>query len=288
MSQAKTLQRDARNIGRLIDKVRLAVLQTTRRHAVPSDVQVQKWYTPRTIDSLRRIKFAISEFKGDTRTLGEAAFSAILLGVCRETRHWGYVCDNTAPKDDYERDVIEEFERVLVGFQEAYAQRDEYWRLGGERRQPIPKVTVLQGDSTHLLETLPDKSVQLIVTSPPYFGVADYVKAQRLSLEWQQTDIEELRQQEIGARSKRRRQTAGDEYLNDCARVFTKCRSVLADNRACAVVFGESANREPMNKKFQSLMEHCGFALQYRASRKIATGRRFNPSLQREHLLVFT
>ena len=51
MSQAKTLQRDARSIGRMIDKIRLAVLQNTRRQSVPSDVQVQKWYTPRTIRS---------------------------------------------------------------------------------------------------------------------------------------------------------------------------------------------------------------------------------------------
>jgi hypothetical protein len=288
MSRAKTIPREANAISKMIDKIKLAALQNTRRYAVPLTVQTEKWYTPRTILSLRRLKFSVEELKGDVRLIAEAAFSAILLGVCRETRHWGYVCDNTAPKMDYERDVFEEFEKALDGFTRAYSQRDEYWKLGGSLPQPIPAAQVLEGDSTRLLETIQPKSVQLIVTSPPYFGVADYVKAQRLSLEWQEKDIEVLRQQEIGARSKRRRLTAAEEYISDCALVFKRCRHVLADGRACAVIFGESANREAMREKFEEMMGECGFKIQYRASRKIATGRRLNPSLQHEHLLVFT
>lgn len=288
MSRAKTIPKEAKSIGRMVDKIKLTVLQNTRRYAIPPTVQTAKWYTPRTIVSLRRIKFSLDELKGEMRLIAEAAFSAILLGVCRETRHWGYVCDNTSPKEDYERDVFEEYEKALNGFAQAYSQRDEYWQLGGAIPQPIPTAQIIAGDSTRILRTIPPKSAQLIVTSPPYFGVADYVKAQRLTLEWQEQDIEALRQQEIGARSKRRRLTACDEYIADCAQVFEQCRYVLADGRACAVIFGESANREAMREKFEEMMKQCGFVLRYRASRKIATGRRFAPSLQQEHLLVFT
>lgn len=288
MSRAKTIPRDAKSISRIIDKIRLAIHQDAGRYTVPPTVQTKKWYTPRTILSLRRIRYSIDQLKGDTRLIAEAAFSAILLGVCRETRHWGYVCDNTSPKEDYERDVFAEFESVLSGFKQAYSQRDDYWKLGGAIPQPIPTCQIFEGDSSRLLSNVPAKSVQLIVTSPPYYGVADYVKAQRLTLEWQEKDIEALRQQEIGARSKRRRLTAADEYIADCESVFTACREVLADGRACAVIFGESANREAMREKFEDMMARCGFVIQYRASRKIATSRRLTPSLQQEHLLVFT
>src|SRR6201999_2595901 len=114
------IPRDGRSVGQLIDKIRLAVLQTSRRHAVPSEVQIEKWYTPRTIDALRRIKFAIDDLRGDARLLGDAAFSAILLGVCRETRHWGYVCDNTAPKGDYDRDARKLFLSQISDYQKAF------------------------------------------------------------------------------------------------------------------------------------------------------------------------
>lgn len=288
MSKAKTLQRDADSVRRIINKLRVAIKQSSKKAAVPSTVQASKWYTPRTVDSLRRIRYVIDEMRGDGRVLAEAAFSAILFPVCRETRHWGYVCDNTDPKEDYERDVFDAYEKVLASFDLAYGERDEYWSRGAARSHEIRNVTVLQGDALHAASSLKAGIAHLIVTSPPYFGVADYVKAQRLSLEWQGIEIEDLRQQEIGARSKRRRQTASEEYLADCEKIFGRCRELLRPDRACAVVFGESATREPMNKKFETVLEKCGFKLRFRASRKISSGRRLTPSLQKEHLLVFT
>jgi hypothetical protein len=249
-------------------------------------VQGEKWYTPRTLSDLRRLRAAISELRGDGRILAEATFSAILLPVCRETRHWGYVCDNTAPKDDYERDVIELYEKVLLGFSEAYDERDAY-RQTARSGLPASEVTVLEDDAATILHDRPANGVQLIVTSPPYFGVADYVKAQRLTLEWRGIEIEPLRQKEIGARSKRHRVSAAEEYLAGCKQVFEGCRAVLDRGRACAVVFGQSGDRMPMDTRFEEVVESCRFKLIYKQSRKISTGRRQNPSLQTEHLLIF-
>jgi DNA modification methylase len=287
MARAKTLSRDSNQIEKLVDRIRLLVRQTTKREAVPPTVQSEKWYTPRTLNDLRRIRSCISDLRGDGRVLAEAAFSAILLPACRETRHWGYVCDNTMPKDDYERDVIELYERVLVGFHEAYEARDGYRHSSNHGLPVIRDVQVLEGDAAAHLTPHSIGRVQLIVTSPPYFGVADYVKAQRLSLEWQGVEIEPLRQQEIGARSKRRRLVAADEYLADCKQAFERCRDVLEKGRACAIVFGESGDRAPMNEKFEQVVESCHFKLVYKRSRKISSGRRLNPSLQTEHLLIF-
>lgn len=35
-------------------------------------------------------------------------------------------------------------------------------------------VTLYAGDAGHVLSTLPDSSVDCLVTSPPYFGLRDY------------------------------------------------------------------------------------------------------------------
>jgi hypothetical protein len=287
MARAKTLPLDSKQVRRVVDRVRILVRQSAKRAAVPPSVQSQKWYTPRTLNELRKIKSCIADLRGEGRILAEAAFSAILYPVCRETRHWGYVCDNTEPKQDYERDVVQLYDKVLAGFAEAYEARDDYRNRSNRGTSIASEVTILEGDAKTHLDAHSIGRVQLIVTSPPYFGVADYVKAQRLTLEWQGIEIEPLRQKEIGARSKRRRLVAAEEYLADCKRVFDSCRDVLDKGRACAVVFGESGERAPMNEKFEQLVESCGFKLAYKRSRKISTGRRLNPSLQTEHLLIF-
>jgi DNA modification methylase len=147
---------------------------------------------------------------------------------------------------------------------------------------------IREGDARTILAEYESGSVQLIVTSPPYFGVADYVKAQRLTLEWRGKEIEPLRLSEIGARSKRRRLTAADEYLEECRCVLIECRRVLQKGRACAVIFGESSERAPIHSKFIEAVESCNFKLEYSAPRKISARRRLTPCLHVEHLLLFT
>jgi DNA modification methylase len=287
MSRAKTLSHDAKYVRRLVERIIIGCRQTTTRDDVPDSVQGSKWYTQRTLNSLRRIRSYIGGLRGDGRLLAGAAFSAILLPACRETRHWGYVCDNTAPKADNERDVFELFETALGDFVKAYDERD-YFRNSSRRTPgPLKSVEIIQGDSADAIDINKVGRAQLIVTSPPYFGVADYIKAQRLSLEWMETEIEPLRLREIGARSKRHRLVAADQYLSDCKRVFERCREVLEDGRACAVVFGESTDRAPMRENFEKVLKSCGFKLHYVRSRRISSGRRLAPSLQEEHLLIF-
>lgn len=287
MARAKTINKPATQISKLLDKIRLGVRQTTRRAPIPASVQTTKWYTERTLNDLRKLRYFISDLGGDSRLIAETAFSAILLPVCRETRHWGYVCDNTTPKEDYERNVLDAFERVLDLFDSAYRERDAYWRAGVDYASSDRDVDVLEGDARGVVAQCGTGSAQLIVTSPPYFGVADYVKAQRLTFEWADTPIEPLRMSEIGARSKRRRLTAADEYLHDCKGVFLECRRVLEQRRACVVIFGESTERELVHSKFISAVEECGFKLEYSVPRKISDRRRFTPRLQIEHLLIF-
>jgi DNA modification methylase len=288
MARAKTINRPAAQIAKLIDRIRIGVRQTTRRAPIPATVQAKKWYTERTINELRRLFYFIGGLKGDDRLVGETAFSAILLPVCRETRHWGYVCDNTAPKGNYERDVLEAFERVLDGFVEAYRERDAYWSAGQNWPSSARQIDIREGDARAALSKYPAGTAQLILTSPPYFGVTDYVKAQRLTFEWLNKPIEPLRLEEIGARSKRRRLSAAEEYLEDCEQVFRGCRRILPKGRACVVIFGESTEREAIHSDFIKTVEACGFELEYSAPRKISARRRLSPRLHMEHLLLFT
>lgn len=43
--------------------------------------------------------------------------------------------------------------------------------------------TILQGDSFEMLKTLPDRSIDCCVTSPPYYGLRDYGVNGQIGLE---------------------------------------------------------------------------------------------------------
>lgn len=78
-------------------------------------------------------------------------------------------------------------------------------------------VTILTGDCRETLLTLPDKSVQCCVTSPPYFGLRDYKVAGQIGLE-----------------------PTPDEYVREMVSVFGAVRRVLRDDGVLWLNLGDS------------------------------------------------
>ena len=76
---------------------------------------------------------------------------------------------------------------------------------------------VLNGDALAMLQTLPDESVNCIVTSPPYYGLRDYGHEGQIGLE----------------------QTP-QEFIKRLADVFRECRRVLTKDGTCWVNMGDS------------------------------------------------
>lgn len=72
-------------------------------------------------------------------------------------------------------------------------------------RGPTPN-SIVCGDSRETLQEIPDGSVRLIVTSPPYWDLVDYGVPNQIG------------------------QTGYQEYLDDMALVWTECERVLAPN----------------------------------------------------------
>jgi DNA modification methylase len=77
-------------------------------------------------------------------------------------------------------------------------------------------VRILQGDCGDVLKTLPDESVNCIVTSPPYWRQRDYGVAGQLGLE-----------------------TTPEEYIDKLVAIFAECRRVLRMDGTCWVNLGD-------------------------------------------------
>ena len=79
--------------------------------------------------------------------------------------------------------------------------------LAFPRRIDLSDSLLLEGDALHILSTLPDESVQAVVTSPPYWGLRDYGIHGQIGLE-----------------------AALTQYLNRLVAVFNEVRRVLRND----------------------------------------------------------
>jgi len=79
------------------------------------------------------------------------------------------------------------------------------------------QVTLLLGDAIEQMRTLPDQSVDCIVTSPPYYGLRDYGQAGQYGLE-----------------------ATPAEYVEIMSDVFAEARRVLADDGTLWLNLGDS------------------------------------------------
>ena len=88
------------------------------------------------------------------------------------------------------------------------------------------KVVIYQGDCRDVLATLPDESVQSVVTSPPYYGLRDYQVDGQIGLE----------------------QTP-DEYVASMVEVFREVRRVLREDGTLWLNMGDSYCGSPRGNK---------------------------------------
>jgi DNA modification methylase len=298
IASAKTLTLPASRVEELIADIRkdatTAVSQKLMlgpgRTAgmIPSAVQRSKWYTSTVLQDLALLWHLVCSYKRPRRLLAEAAFSSILLPVCRETRHWGYVCDNSSPIEDHQGNPLKEFVRTLERLRAAYRERDDDVRERFGAETQMCSAEVICGLAGHLLNEMPDESVDLVVTSPPYFGVCDYVKAQRLSMEWFGEEIEPLRTRELGARSKRHRVAAREAYLQELSGVLSQLKRVLRKTGMMAVVIGESRTRDAVLADIRQCLGEVGFRLELDVNRRVSSQRRQAPSIKGEHVFVLS
>lgn len=283
IADSKTLNAPAKEIARFIEQCifRLrAGWEDSPRIPAPASVQMDKWYTPNTQIGLERLWWFVSNNEGPFNVVLKSAFSAILMPSCRETRHWGYICDNVMPKSERERDVRQLFIQTLKRLAAAYCERD------GSLTGRLVSASILLGDSRQMMQTLPSDVYSLAVTSPPYAGVADYVKSQRLSMEWFGLDILMSRKDEIGARFKRNTSGSEAKYVLDLEAVYSELFRVLRPGGWAVIVYGQSPARAPAKVALDEAIARAGFVTELEKVRQISEGRRQYPSLRDEFVII--
>ena len=203
-----------------------------------SDPRLCKWYDPETLEQLRYLWSLIEQLPEAMRPILLMLFSHVLFACASTSRsttktgkvrkhHWGWVADNVTPTTPFQHNAVKEFRDRLLLFSR-FREAD----TGG------PQACVIQQDARQM--ALPSSSVDLVVTSPPYIGVIDYTRANRLLYLWMGWAFDEDRRQEIGARYKRGRVRFIEEYECDINACWQEIHRVLKPGGYCAIIIGES------------------------------------------------
>lgn len=247
-----------------------------------------KWYEQNTLCELISIWTAIKRNKRSKYyKVGITAFSSILISSHSQEKHWGWVCDNVLPKSKIYKDAFRKFSNKMEVFARTSFEEKIATSFYKKRKIDPKKFEALQGSSIDLLKNYSSNHFDLIVTSPPYYNMTDYIYSQRLSLYWLEVDLKCLRNLEIGARSKRGRKKSLSEFMklmNDC---FSEISRVLKNKKYCCVVIGESPSYKSYINEFIEICRLSGLMIQKSFSRKVPPRRSLTPSLSEEQIIIF-
>lgn len=215
------------------DERRKAKAGPTKRYP-PSDMALFQPHVLLEMDSLRAGLDALPD--ASVREALELVLSAILTKMSRRE------------SDTSGRDV----ERRLAGGYPArlfVKKTEELCARLAEIEAPLsiptprrPTARVLEGDA-RVLEGVPDQSIALVVTSPPYPGNYDYLEHHAARLRWLRLPPGRFDEAEIGAR--RRLDPLGPRegaarFRDEMAATLRSIRRVLEDGGAAALLIADS------------------------------------------------
>lgn len=186
--------------------------------------KLRPWYAEETLNRLSFlfIKKAACRSRAK-RAAMHISISASLNTLSSQNRGWGCIADNMLPKENQIRNK-DVFGLFSTHINRLFKDISEHLRCTKSDYDQLYDKLVTTKSIFHKdvrdCNEIPDNCVDLVVTSPPYPNMTDYVTSQRLVyylLGFDLADRDKLEEidLEIGARSRRRRINSLDQYLND-------------------------------------------------------------------------
>jgi hypothetical protein len=203
-----------------------------------ADRNLPQWYHEKTWREMNTILEVAQGHTGRVRNLLEVLLSSIAKRACSQSRHWGYVADNMIPKSLVYKDAIALYTRAIQDIVLAYRSLLHAPALVGRPREGLNDLAWIEKRDIRHGTGLAPESVDLIVTSPPYPFSTDCARAQRLSFWWLHESLEDEREVEVGARYKRHRQIALEDYFEELKTCFEHIAATLKPGRRLCLVMG--------------------------------------------------
>lgn len=236
------------------------------------------WYETQTFNKLCYLIHCHNNVENDfLKGILKYIISSILTTLSSQNKGWAYIADNVKPKmDEYkEKDVFEIyrsrvnvlFDDIRIHLQNTSSSFVEFY----EKTLTEDRIF-----NTSVLNT-PITEVDLIITSPPYPRMIDYVKSQRMSLGFLNKTFNEYVSQEIGARCRRSRKGTLEEYEDSMKHINCHLGKILKNNGFLCLILPEYAESDDRKKVIDQMVlsyEQYGLKLVQNFQRYIPSNRR--------------
>lgn len=256
-----------------------------------------RWFTQPVLAEIAIVKQWILHNGKLARTWRKAlivTLSSLLHGRFSIARnyHYTYVVDNSRVKEEARGkvDVAELFvNKLFDNMIQGQIARERLMRVSNGSRMPFPEF--VQGRAQQI-EGLGEGQVDFVVTSPPYFGMNDYVRSQYLTwLIFQWNEYEQDLTSESGSRRSRTSRTSLDTYFADMHKSFSEIHRVLRKGGYLALVLGSSttklAREIDLLKELKKQLDSIGFNLLWEGRRRVRFRKINNTPFRDEVIWVF-
>ncbi len=159
------------------------------------------WYNSKTFKDLLVLRGLLEKYKCDIifKNIFLVVFLNIAKVACAQKKTWGHIADNCLPNKDQ---LSKNNQNVFLSYtNKLYQVLNQVHKIFF-----IPSNTQYQILVEDAQTYCPPFPVDLVITSPPYPSMADYITSQRLDFYWLGYKKEELnffKKKEIGARYRR-------------------------------------------------------------------------------------
>jgi len=198
----------------------------------PTIANREKWFADSAFGELAYIRYRITHLESEAaRDISLLALSRTVLSASFQDSETRY---KSVPREvaigETTKRYVKEFEAVM----KSVARNAAATRYGISQ--------FLTGDVRHLTsKDIPDGSVDLVMTSPPYGNATDYHLYHRFRLLWLGYDPIALGKIEIGSHLKHQRESSGfASYFADMLQVLDGISRVLKNGRYAVLVIGDS------------------------------------------------
>jgi DNA modification methylase len=223
--RAQVLSRDLLSLG--------STLETHRKELqewVPPIPNRTRWFHENAIYELALLRRDISRLQSERcRILAGAVFSKIILRASFQDNETRYA---SRPRQVAPCSVI----RAFVGELQTAVGRVQALPATFGKREALFLTSDIRHD-----QVLPDGSVDLVVTSPPYPNATDYHLYHRFRLYWLGFDPVDLSRKEIGSHLRHQKEKTGiDSYTSEMRTALGAIFRALRPGRFAVLVVGDS------------------------------------------------